>query len=100
LEGLVYPGVLHLKLNQGREMTQLLRVLATLPEDLGLILSTHMMAVLVSVFFFLIFLLHIFLNYISNAIPKVPHTLPPPLPYPPIPIFLALAFPCTGAYKV
>jgi hypothetical protein len=26
---------------------------------------------------FLIFLLHIFLNYISNAIPKVPHTLPP-----------------------
>jgi hypothetical protein len=24
----------------------------------------------------------------------------PPLPYPPIPIFLALAFPCTGAYKV
>jgi hypothetical protein len=28
-------------------------------------------------FFFNIFLLHIFLNYISNAIPKVPHTLPP-----------------------
>jgi hypothetical protein len=29
-------------------------------------------------FYFLkIFLLHIFLNYISNAIPKVPHTLPP-----------------------
>jgi hypothetical protein len=28
-------------------------------------------------FFFLkYFLLHIFLNYISNAIPKVPHTLP------------------------
>jgi hypothetical protein len=24
-----------------------------------------------------IFLLHIFLNYISNAIPKVPHTLSP-----------------------
>jgi hypothetical protein len=23
-----------------------------------------------------------------------------PLRYPPIPIFLALAFPCTGAYKV
>jgi hypothetical protein len=47
------------------------------------------------------FLLHIFLNYISNAIPKVPHTLPP-LPYQPIPFFffLALAFPCTGAYKV
>jgi hypothetical protein len=29
------------------------------------------------VFFFLYFLLHIFLNYISNAIPKVPHTPPP-----------------------
>jgi hypothetical protein len=27
--------------------------------------------------FFLIFLLHIFLNYISNAFPKVPYTLPP-----------------------
>jgi hypothetical protein len=26
--------------------------------------------------FLKIFLLHIFLNYISNAIPKVPHTLP------------------------
>jgi hypothetical protein len=31
--------------------------------------------------YFLIFLLGIFLIYISNAIPKVPHTLPPtPLP--------------------
>jgi hypothetical protein len=28
-------------------------------------------------YIFKIFLLHIFLNYISNAIPKVPHTLPP-----------------------
>jgi hypothetical protein len=37
-------------------------------------------------FFSLIFLSHIFLNYISNAIPKASHT-PPPLPYPPIPIF-------------
>jgi hypothetical protein len=35
-----------------------------------------------SIFFsFLIFLLGIFLIYISNAIPKVPHTLPPQLPY-------------------
>ena len=38
-------------------------------------------------------LLCVFLKYIENAIPKVPHT-PPPLPYPPIPIFLALASPC------
>jgi hypothetical protein len=48
---------------------------------------------------FFSFLLHIFLNYISNAISKVPHTLPP-LPYPPIPIFQGKTFPCTGAYKV
>nr|BAE38238.1 unnamed protein product [Mus musculus] len=55
----------------------------------------------VPIFFFIFNLLRIFLNYISNAIPKVSHTLPPPpLPSPPIPIFLALAFPCTGAYKV
>jgi hypothetical protein len=27
--------------------------------------------------YYIFFLLHIFLNYISNAIPKVPHTLPP-----------------------
>jgi hypothetical protein len=50
-------------------------------------------------FFFNNFLLGIFLIYIFNAIPKVPHTHPPnPLPthYP----FLALALPCTGAYKV
>jgi hypothetical protein len=35
-----------------------------------------------SFFFNFIFLLHIFLNYISNAIPKVPHTLPPPTSLP------------------
>jgi hypothetical protein len=45
------------------------------------------------------FLLRIFLNYISNAIPKVPHTLPP-TPLPTHFHFLALALPCTGAYKV
>jgi hypothetical protein len=33
------------------------------------------------------FLLHIFLNYISNAIPKVPHTLPPHFPTHPFPFF-------------
>jgi hypothetical protein len=51
------------------------------------------------VFFKYFFLLHIFLNYISNAILKVPHTLPP-TPLPTHSHFLALAFPCTGAYKV
>jgi hypothetical protein len=48
--------------------------------------------------FFLNFLLGIFLIYISNAIPKVPHT--PPTPLPTHSHFLALGFPCTGAYKV
>jgi hypothetical protein len=38
--------------------------------------------------FFKIFLLGIFLIYISNAIPKVPHTLPPPhSPTHPLPLF-------------
>jgi hypothetical protein len=46
------------------------------------------------------FLLDIFFIYISNAIPKVPYTLPLPCsPTHPLPL-LALAFPCTGAYKV
>jgi hypothetical protein len=49
--------------------------------------------------FFEFFLLRIFLNYISNAIPKDSHTLPP-TPLPTHSHFLALAFPCTGAYKV
>jgi hypothetical protein len=49
--------------------------------------------------FFKIFLLGIFLIYISNAIPKVPHTLTP-TPLPTHSHFLALAFPCTRAYKV
>jgi hypothetical protein len=42
---------------------------------------------------FFLFLLDIFFIYISNAIPKTPYTLP--LPY-----FLALAFPCPGAYDL
>jgi hypothetical protein len=41
---------------------------------------------------FFLFLLCIFLNYISNAIPKVP----PPLPYPPIPIFWPWHSPVLG----
>jgi hypothetical protein len=54
---------------------------------------------LLDTFFFKYFLLGIFLIYISNAIRKVPHTLPP-TPLPTHSHFLALAFPCTGAYKV
>jgi hypothetical protein len=45
------------------------------------------------------FLFRIFLNYISNAIPKVPHTLPTPLPYPPIPIFWTWRSPVLGHIK-
>jgi hypothetical protein len=40
-----------------------------------------------------------FFIYISNAIPKVLHTLPPN-PLPTYTHFLALAFPCTEAYKI
>jgi hypothetical protein len=44
------------------------------------------------------FLLGIYFIYISNAIPKVPYA--PPAPLPTHSHFLALVFPCTGAYKV
>jgi hypothetical protein len=50
--------------------------------------------------FFFQFLLGIFFIYISNAILKVPYTLPHPAPLPIHSHFLALVFPCTGAYKV
>jgi hypothetical protein len=50
-------------------------------------------------FSFLIFLLGIFIIYISKAIPKVPHTLPP-TPLTTHSHLLALAFPCPGAYKI
>jgi hypothetical protein len=48
------------------------------------------------------FLLDMFFIYISNAIPKVPYTLPSPCPapQPTHSCFLALAFPCTGAYNL
>jgi hypothetical protein len=49
--------------------------------------------------FLVSFLLDIFFIYISNAIPKVPYTHPP-TPPPTHSHFLALAFPCTGAYTV
>jgi hypothetical protein len=45
-------------------------------------------------------LLDIFFIYISNAIPKVPYTFPCPAPQPTHSHFLALAFPCTGAYNL
>jgi hypothetical protein len=67
-------------------------------------ITTHYLLIfkahIIYISFFKYFLLCIFLNYISNAIPKVPHILPPPTPLPNHSHFLALAFPCTGAYKV
>jgi hypothetical protein len=54
----------------------------------------------VTFFFLNIFLFHIFINYISNAIPKVPLTLPPPpLPYLPNPIFCPWRSPVLGHIK-
>jgi hypothetical protein len=44
-------------------------------------------------------LVGIFLIYISNAIPNVPHTVTP-TPLPTHSHFLALVFPCPEAYKV
>jgi hypothetical protein len=53
-----------------------------------------------SFFVFLnLFLLGIFFIYISNPIPKVPHTLAPN-PQPTNSPFLALVFLCTEVYKV
>jgi hypothetical protein len=51
-------------------------------------------------FLFFNFLLDIFFIYISNAILKVPYTLPRPAPLPTHSHFFALVFPCTEAYKV
>jgi hypothetical protein len=63
--------------------------------------STFTHPIGVFLIFFNVILLDIFSIYISNAIPKVPYTLPTPLfPNPPTPNFLALAFPCTGAYNL
>jgi hypothetical protein len=58
-------------------------------------LCTYLECIMDSFFF----KLGIFLVYIFNAIPKVRHTHPPN-PLPTHSHFLALGFPCTGAYKV
>jgi hypothetical protein len=50
---------------------------------------------LCSFLFLKYFLLHIFLNYISNAIPKAPHTLP----HPPTPTFWLWHSPVLGHIK-
>jgi hypothetical protein len=52
------------------------------------------------IFFFFKILLDISFIYISNAILKVSYTLPAPTPLPTHSHFLALALPCTGAYKI
>jgi hypothetical protein len=50
------------------------------------------------IFFLLLLLLGIFLVYIFNAIPKVPHTYPP-IPYPPTPPFWPWRSPVLGHIK-
>jgi hypothetical protein len=49
--------------------------------------------------FFFHFLLGISLIYICNAIPKVPHSHPPPLPYPPTPLLWPWRSPVLGHIK-
>ena len=49
--------------------------------------------------FFPNFLLGVYFIYISNAIPKVPYTLPCPVPLPTHSHFLALVFPHTEACR-
>ena len=53
---------------------------------------------------FLFFFLNIFIRYFPHlyfqCYPKSPPYPPPPTPLPAHSYFLALAFPCTGAYKV
>jgi hypothetical protein len=49
---------------------------------------------------FAYFLLDIVFIYISNAIMKVPYTLPCPAPQPTHARFLALVFPSIGAYNL
>jgi hypothetical protein len=56
--------------------------------------------IILLIFIFDSFLLDIFFIYISNAIPKVPYPSPCPAPLSTHSHFLALAFPCSGVYKV
>jgi hypothetical protein len=68
---------------------------SSVEEHMG---SFQLLAIIIF-FYFTFLLLGIFLVYIFNTIPKAPHTHPPN-PLPTHSHFLALAFPCTGAYKV
>jgi hypothetical protein len=90
---------------EAEEMTHQLRAVAVISKDLSLILSTQMTDdnhlqrkshgifclsvcfVLFCFCFIFYFLLDIFFIYISNAIPKVPYTLPLPCsPTHPLPL--------------
>jgi hypothetical protein len=62
--------------------------------------SRHEYIVLSLLISFFFLKLDIFFIYISNAIPKSPIHSPHPAPLPTHSDFLALAFPCTGAYKL
>jgi hypothetical protein len=62
--------------------------------------GTRLVIELCAFYFFFQFLLGISFIYISNAVLKVPYTLPFPTLLPTHSHFLALVFPCTGGYKV
>jgi hypothetical protein len=76
----------------------LLHQQSTSPISISPIWNCRHAALCPAFFFFNIFLLCIFLIYISNAIPKVPHS-PPPFPYPPTPTFWPWRSPVLGHIK-
>jgi hypothetical protein len=72
------------------------------PERQNIIIIYLLLFIIIIIGFLFSFLLDIFFIYNSNAIPKVPYTLPPPcspthllpLPGPGVPLY------CTGAYDL
>jgi hypothetical protein len=93
ISGSILPGHSHL-LSEVREETHANTETGTMK---GYILVILYLFFLIFIIVIIIFKLGTFFIYISKSTPKVPQTLPPT---PPHSHFLALAFPCTEAYKV
>jgi hypothetical protein len=73
----------------------LFNVLRGLVAKIHLLIGTTVSELQLSFFFYYVF------SSITFPVLSQKSLKPsPPLPYPPIPILLALVFPCTGAYKV